>query len=187
MMQMKTPNHPGDIIRDCLDELGVNVTDGAKALGVTRAALSRVLNRKAAVSAEMAVRLEKAIGSTAGFWLRLQLNYDLAQVQARSGKIHARRLVTPVTHSCMALKDAQSLLLKNTSHLRHNIPNWGRTTLRSLSCLDIYQADLVSYFQIHHAASLSQTIPSCHLNRIATVPRQSIHHTCDYSDWYNQG
>ena len=95
MMQMKNPNHPGDIIRDCLDELGVNVTDGAKALGVTRAALSRVLNRKAAVSAEMAVRLEKTIGSTAGFWLRLQLNYDLAQVQARSGKIHARRLGTP--------------------------------------------------------------------------------------------
>ena len=94
-MQMKNPNHPGDLIRDCLDELGVNVTDGAKALGVSRAALSRVLNRKAAVSAEMAVRLEKAIGSSAGFWLRLQLNYDLAQVQARSGQIQARRLGTP--------------------------------------------------------------------------------------------
>jgi antitoxin HigA-1 len=94
-MPMKNPNHPGDIIRDSLDALGVNVTEGAKALGVTRATLSRVLNRKAAVSAEMAVRLEKAIGSSAGFWLRLQLNYDLAQVQARSGKIHARRLATP--------------------------------------------------------------------------------------------
>jgi len=58
-MPMKNPNHPGDIIRDCLDELGVNVTDGAKALGVTRAALSRVINRKAGVSAEMAVRLER--------------------------------------------------------------------------------------------------------------------------------
>ena len=94
-MPMKNPNHPGDIIRDCLDELGVNVTEGAKALGVTRAALSRILNRRAAVSAEMAVRLEKAVGSTAGFWLRLQMNYDLAQVQARSGEIHARRLSTP--------------------------------------------------------------------------------------------
>ena len=94
-MQMKNPNHPGDMIRDCLDELGVNVTDGAKALGVTRAALSRVLNRRAAVSAEMAVRLEKTIGSTAGFWLRLQMNYDLAQVQARSGEIHAQRLSAP--------------------------------------------------------------------------------------------
>ena len=94
-MQMKKPNHPGDLIRDCLDELGVNVTEGAKALGVTRATLSRVLNRKAAVSAETAVRLEKAIGSTAGFWLRLQMNYDLARVQARSGQIHARRIGTP--------------------------------------------------------------------------------------------
>ncbi len=98
-MPMKNPNHPGDIIRDCLDELGVNVTESAKALGVTRAALSRVLNRKAAVSAEMAVRLEKAIGSSAGFWLRLQLNYDLAQVQARRGKIKARRLVATSHHA----------------------------------------------------------------------------------------
>ena len=94
-MPMKTPKHPGNIIRECLDELGVNVTDGAKALGVTRAALSRILNRKAGVSAAMAVRLEKEIGSRAGFWLRLQLNYDLAQVQARSGKIQAMRLGTP--------------------------------------------------------------------------------------------
>jgi len=48
-MQMKNPSHPGDIIRDCLDELGVNVTEGAKALGVTRSALSRLINRKAGV------------------------------------------------------------------------------------------------------------------------------------------
>jgi addiction module HigA family antidote len=91
---MKNPNHPGDIIRDCLDELGVNVTEGAKGLGVTRAALSRLINHKAGVSPEMAVRLEKAIGSTAGFWLRLKLNYDLAQIQSRAGKIHVRRLGT---------------------------------------------------------------------------------------------
>ena len=94
-MPMKNPNHPGDLIRDCLDELGVNVTDGAKALGVSRAALSRLINRKAGVSPEMAVRFERALGSTAGFWLRLQLNYDLAQIQARSGKIRARGLGSP--------------------------------------------------------------------------------------------
>jgi addiction module HigA family antidote len=91
-MPMKNPNHPGDLIRDCLDELGVNVTEGAKALGVTRSALSRLINRKAGVSAEMAVRLEKSIGSTAGFWLRLQLNYDLAHIQSRARTIRARRL-----------------------------------------------------------------------------------------------
>ena len=94
-MPMKKPNHPGDLIRDCLDELKINVTDGAKALGVTRATLSRLLNGKAGVSPEMAVRLEKALGSSAGFWLRLQLNYDLAQIHARSGKIQVRRLATP--------------------------------------------------------------------------------------------
>jgi antitoxin HigA-1 len=94
-MPMKKPNHPGDLIRDCLDEFGVNVTDGAKAIGVTRSALSRLVNRRTGVSAEMAVRLEKAIGSPAGFWLRLQLNYDLARIEARSGKIHVRRLGTP--------------------------------------------------------------------------------------------
>ncbi|MGB9154611.1 MAG: HigA family addiction module antitoxin [Alphaproteobacteria bacterium] len=92
---MKNPNHPGDLIRDSLDELKTTVTSAAEALGVTRATLSRILNRKASVSPEMAVRLEKTIGSTAGFWLRLQLNYDLARIQARAGKIHARRLHIP--------------------------------------------------------------------------------------------
>jgi addiction module HigA family antidote len=92
---MKKPNHPGDLIRDCLDEPRISVTDAAKALGVTRATLSRLLNGKAGVSPQMAVRLEKGLGSSAGFWLRLQLNYDLAQIQAGSGNIRVRRLATP--------------------------------------------------------------------------------------------
>src|SRR3990172_5979498 len=91
-MPMKKPNHPGDLIRDCLEEIKITITDGAKALGVTRATLSRILNAKASVSLEMAVRLEKALGSSAGFWLRLQLNYDLARIQTHARKIHARRL-----------------------------------------------------------------------------------------------
>jgi len=92
---MKDPNHPGDLIRGCLEELKVSVTEGAKALGVTRSALSRLINHRAGVSPEMAVRLAKAIGSTPGFWLRLQLNYDLAHIQSRVGEIHARRLGAP--------------------------------------------------------------------------------------------
>jgi len=95
-MPMKNPNHPGDIIRDCLDELKISVTDAAKALGVTRATLSRLLNGKAGVSPQMALRLEKALGSSAGFWLRLQLNYDLAHVHAESGKLRVQRLAAPV-------------------------------------------------------------------------------------------
>jgi addiction module HigA family antidote len=93
-MPMKKPNHQGDLIRDCLDELRVSVTEPAQALGVTRATLSRILNCKSNVSPEMAVRLEKTFGSTAGFWLRLQLNYDLAQIQEKAGKIRAKRLVS---------------------------------------------------------------------------------------------
>jgi len=111
-MPMKNPNHTGDFIRDCLDELGVNVTDGAKALGVTRSSLPHLLNRRAGVSAEMALRLEQAIGSTAGFWLRLQLNHDLAQIHSRSSKIHFRRLGTPPQLAYSPLLPRQRLLIK---------------------------------------------------------------------------
>jgi addiction module HigA family antidote len=89
---MKNPPHPGLLIRhDCLEPLGLTVTEGAKALGVTRQALNNVVNGKAAISPEMAVRLSKAFGSTPDTWLRLQMNYDLAQVRARADQIDVRR------------------------------------------------------------------------------------------------
>src|SRR5437660_4407714 len=92
-MPMKNPCHPGKIIRDvCLEGLRLTVTQGAAALGVTRTTLSRLLNGKAGVSPEMAVRLSKAFGSTAGFWLRLQLNYDLAQVEKHAAQIRGERV-----------------------------------------------------------------------------------------------
>ncbi len=91
-MPMKDPSHPGEIIRECLDGLALNVTEGAAALGVTRTTLSRVLNGKANVSPEMAVRLSKAFGSTVSFWLRLQLNYDVAQVEKEAGHIRVKRV-----------------------------------------------------------------------------------------------
>jgi addiction module HigA family antidote len=76
---MKNPAHPGRIVRhDCLEPLGLSVTEGAKVLGVTRQALNNVVNGKAAISPVMAIRLAKAFGSTAETWLRMQLAYDLA-------------------------------------------------------------------------------------------------------------
>ncbi len=79
-MPMKNPVHPGQIVRHaCLEPLGLTVRRGAEILGVTRQTLNNVVNGKAAVSAEMAIRLEKAFGSTADTWLRMQIAYDLAQ------------------------------------------------------------------------------------------------------------
>jgi addiction module HigA family antidote len=95
-MPMKDPSHPGEIIRDvCIEGLKLNITEAAEALGVTRSALSRLINKKASVSPEMAVRLSKAFGSTPGFWLRLQLNYDLAQIEKRASQISVNRVIPP--------------------------------------------------------------------------------------------
>ncbi len=91
-MPMKNPPHPGRIIKsDCLEPLGLSVTAAAKVLGVTRQALNNVVNGKAGISAEMAIRLAKAFGSTAETWLRLQANYELAEALKSETKIHVRR------------------------------------------------------------------------------------------------
>ena len=72
-MEMYNPPHPGEVIREsCIDPLGLSVTDAAKALDVTRKALSELLNGKAGVSPLMAIRLEQVFGGTADAWLRLQ-------------------------------------------------------------------------------------------------------------------
>ena len=84
--------HPGEIIKyDCLEPLGLSVTDAAKVLGVTRPTISKLVNGRASLSPEMAIRLSKAFGSTPEFWLRLQLNYDLAQIKARADEIKVER------------------------------------------------------------------------------------------------
>lgn len=99
-MRMKNPPHPGLSVRhDCLEPLGLSITDGAKALGVTRQAMNNLVSGKAGISAEMAIRLEKAFGGGAETWLRMQAAYDLAQVEKRVGKIKVRRVkevVAPV-------------------------------------------------------------------------------------------
>ena len=91
-MAMKNPPHPGRSIRqNCLDPLGLNVTEAAKVLGVARHTLSRVLNGHAAISPEMAIRLEKAGWSNAEFWLRRQIAYDLVQARRTEENIQVGR------------------------------------------------------------------------------------------------
>ena len=89
-MSMKNPPHPGKVVRvSCLEPLGLNVTAGAKVLGVSRQALSNLVNGRARMSTDMAVRLAKAFGSTTETWIRLQAAYDVAQTRAREDKIEA--------------------------------------------------------------------------------------------------
>ena len=90
-MPMKNPAHPGELIRDNIDELGLSVSEAAKGLGVTRQQLHNVIAGRSAITPEMAVRLEKGIGSTADTWLRMQMNYDLAQIRKHGASIKVRR------------------------------------------------------------------------------------------------
>jgi addiction module HigA family antidote len=88
-MTMKNPPHPGEIVADNLAELGVTVKDAADALGVTRQQLHKVISGRSGITPEMAVRLEKAIGSTADTWLRMQMDYDLAHIRRSALKVRS--------------------------------------------------------------------------------------------------
>jgi addiction module HigA family antidote len=93
---MKNPAHPGRIVRSaCLEPLGLSVTAGAKVLGISRQTLTKVINGKSGISAEMAIRLAKAFGSTADTWVRIQASYDLAQARKDESKIKVRRQHVP--------------------------------------------------------------------------------------------
>jgi addiction module HigA family antidote len=93
---MKNPPHPGRIVRqDCIEALGLTVTEAAKVLGVTRQALNNLVNEKAGISPEMAIRLEKAGWSNAGLWVRLQAAYDLAQARGKESQIKVKRYQPP--------------------------------------------------------------------------------------------
>ena len=92
-MRMKNPPHPGLSVRhDCLEPLGLSVAEGAKVLGVTRQAMNNLVSGKAGISAEMAIRLEKAFGAGTETWRRTQAAYDLAQAEKHAGKIQVRRV-----------------------------------------------------------------------------------------------
>ncbi len=95
-MSKHQPIHPGEYVRfECIEPLGLTITNAATALGVTRQALNRLVNGKSGVSPEMAVRLEKAFGSTAEMWLRLQAAYDLAQVKSKGELFKIKRVRRP--------------------------------------------------------------------------------------------
>lgn len=95
-MAMKAPSHPGLSIREnCLVPLDLSVTGAADILGVARHTLSRVLNGRAAISPEMAIRFEKAGWSNAEFWLRRQAAYDLAQARQNEERIIVERRRLP--------------------------------------------------------------------------------------------
>ncbi len=92
-MPMKNPPHPGLSIRhDCLEPLGISVTEAANRLGVSRKQLSDIVNCRAGISPEMAIRLDKAFGGGATTWHRLQGAYDLAQAMKRADHIKVDRV-----------------------------------------------------------------------------------------------
>ncbi len=92
MMAMHNPPHPGGIVKwECLEPLGLTVTRAAQGLGVTRQALSDLVNEKASVSIEMAMRLSRAFGSTPETWLRMQMAHDLWLARDRAGEIEVER------------------------------------------------------------------------------------------------
>ena len=92
-MPMKSPPHPGLSVRhDCLEPLGLTVTEAARRLDVSRKQLSDVLNGHSGISPEMAIRLDKAFGGGADTWLRLQAAYDLAQAMKKADDIKVERI-----------------------------------------------------------------------------------------------
>ena len=87
-IRMKEPVHPGGFVRhEIIEALDLSVTEAARALGVTRAALSAVLNRRARLSPEMALRIEKAFGVSMDTLMRMQNSYDIARTRSRAGEI----------------------------------------------------------------------------------------------------
>ncbi len=92
-MKMHDPPHPGEILRAlCLEPLGLTVTDAAAALGVSRKTLSAILNRRAGISPEMAVRLSIAFATSAESWMNQQTQYDLARVERKRKRLKVTRL-----------------------------------------------------------------------------------------------
>ncbi len=98
-MPMKNPPHPGLSVRDdCLEPLGLSITDAAPKLGVSRKHLSDIVNGHSGVSPEMAIRLDKAFGGGATAWHQLQAAYDLAQAMKNARHIKITRITHAANH-----------------------------------------------------------------------------------------
>lgn len=92
-MKMHNPPHPGEVLRElCLNPLGLSVTEAARSLGVSRKTLSSILNGRAGISPEMAVRLSIAFDTTAESWLNQQVQYDLWRAERRRKTLRVARL-----------------------------------------------------------------------------------------------
>jgi addiction module HigA family antidote len=92
-MRMHNPPHPGELVReDCLKPLGLTVTAAARALGVTRKALSELINGHSGISPEMAIRLSKAFGGSPETWLGMQMEYDLWHASRHAARLKVKRL-----------------------------------------------------------------------------------------------
>jgi addiction module HigA family antidote len=103
-IRMKNPAHPGGFVKsEIVEALELSVTDAAKVLGVTRPALSALLNERASLSPEMALRIEKAFGVSMDTLMRMQNSYDIAQARRRAGKIKVTRFVRKVGDPSPAL------------------------------------------------------------------------------------
>ena len=93
-MPMKNPPHPGEVLRELyIEPLGKSLTEISQKLGVSRVALSELVNERRGVSPEMAIRLSKAFGMAAETWLTMQGHYDLAKMKKKAATIKVRRLV----------------------------------------------------------------------------------------------
>jgi antitoxin HigA-1 len=91
-IRLKTPAHPGEFVKsEILEPLALSVTAAAQALGVTRAALSALLNERASLSPEMALRIEKAFGVSMDTLMRMQSSFDIARTRKREGEIIVAR------------------------------------------------------------------------------------------------
>ena len=93
MTIMHEPLHPGEIVKDALiDGAGLSVTDAAEKLGISRTALSRLLNGRAGISPEMALRLSKLLGTSIEMWINIQAQYDTWQISRMASKIKVKPL-----------------------------------------------------------------------------------------------